>query len=95
MSGDHPDQPLAYNIVNYNKFHAAQMLAKKKNADEDAIQFINIDISELSGQILNLCKDQHGCRFLQKKLDEEEIDTLVMVFNEVFEHFSDLMIGTF
>jgi Pumilio-family RNA binding repeat len=86
-------QNFAYNMVNFNKFHAAQMLVNKKNIDEDANRFLNINVEDLAGQILNLCKDQHGCRFLQKKLDEEGEATILMVFKEVFVHFTDLMIG--
>lgn len=84
-------QPYAYNLVKLNKFHAA--IAKKKLADEDAFRFLNIKMEDLVGQILNLCKDQHGCRFLQKKLEEDNDATVAMVFGEVFFNFTELMIG--
>jgi hypothetical protein len=45
------------------------------------------------GQIYPMCKDQHGCRFLQKKLDEMNTQTVDIIFNEVYPHFAELMTG--
>lgn len=42
-----------------------------------------------------MCKDQHGCRFLQKKLDEMNTQTVDIIFNEVYPHFAELMTGKF
>jgi len=49
-------------------------------------------LEEIVGQIYPLTKYQAGCRFLQKKL-EEQPDTghVTMVFNEVFDHVIELM----
>jgi hypothetical protein len=93
IPGVYPNQPYAYSLVKLNKFHAVQ--AKKKLAEEDASRFLNLNIEDLIGQIHNLCKDQHGCRFLQKKLEEDNDDVISMVFDEVFEYFTELMIGNF
>jgi hypothetical protein len=42
-----------------------------------------------------MCKDQHGCRFLQKKLDEENPQVVDAIFNEVYPHFAELMTDPF
>ncbi|KAK6464286.1 armadillo-type protein [Scheffersomyces coipomensis] len=36
---------------------------------EDASKYVNAKLEDFVGQIFNLCKDQHGCRFLQRQLD--------------------------
>jgi hypothetical protein len=50
-------------------------------------------LEELQGNIPSLCKDQHGCRYLEKKLEEGVPEHQDMIFRETFGHFSDLMSG--
>eukprot|EP00005_Dracoamoeba_jomungandri_P014035 CAMPEP_0174275554 /NCGR_PEP_ID=MMETSP0439-20130205/59890_1 /TAXON_ID=0 /ORGANISM="Stereomyxa ramosa, Strain Chinc5" /LENGTH=666 /DNA_ID=CAMNT_0015367671 /DNA_START=134 /DNA_END=2134 /DNA_ORIENTATION=+ len=52
-------------------------------------------IEQVIGQIYPMCKDQHGCRFLQKKLDEENVQITDTIFNEVYPHFAELMTDPF
>ncbi|KAH9005921.1 ARM repeat-containing protein [Lactarius hatsudake] len=42
-----------------------------------------------------LCKDQHGCRYLQKKLEEGVPEHRDMIFRETFGHFAELMTDPF
>jgi len=42
-----------------------------------------------------MCKDQHGCRFLQKKLEEQNPRVVEIIFNEVYEHIVELMTGMY
>jgi hypothetical protein len=49
----------------------------------------------LIGRIYHVCKDQQGCRFLQKKLEENDPKTTETIFNEVYDHISELMIDPF
>lgn len=42
--------------------------ASKRKAD-DASKYVNAKLEDFTGEIYSLCKDQHGCRFLQKQLD--------------------------
>lgn len=56
-------------------------------------RFTSID--QVIGQIYPMCKDQHGCRFLQKKLDEENPQVVDAIFNEVYPHFAELMTDPF
>jgi len=52
-------------------------------------------IEDLQGEIYPLCKDQHGCRYLQKKLEEGVPSARDIIFKETFQHFADLMIDPF
>jgi len=50
-------------------------------------------LDDLVGEIYSLCKDQHGCRYQQKKLEEKNERYINMIFNEVSNHFVELMTG--
>jgi hypothetical protein len=56
-------------------------------------KFAGTRLEDLQGEIPALCKDQHGCRYLQKKLEEGEAEHRDMIFRETFGHFADLMTG--
>jgi hypothetical protein len=42
-----------------------------------------------------MCKDQHGCRFLQKQLDTRNEKSLKFIFDEVVENIVELMSDPF
>lgn len=48
-----------------------------------------------SPDMLPLCKDQFGCRYLQKKLEDGNPEHRDMIFNEIFPHFAELMTDPF
>ena len=50
-------------------------------------------VEQLVGQIYPLCRDQHGCRYLQKKLEEGKEEYVDIILNEVAEHLLELMSG--
>jgi hypothetical protein len=56
---------------------------------------VNTPLEELHGEIFALCKDQHGCRYLQKKLEEGVPAYRDMIFRETFAHFTELMTDPF
>ena len=56
-------------------------------------RFAGTRLEDLAGEIPYLCKDQHGCRYLQKKLEEGVPEHRDMIFRETFGHFADLMTG--
>ena len=57
-------------------------------------RFAGMRLEDLQGEIPSLCKDQHGCRYLQKKLEEGVPEHRDMIFRETFAHFAELMTGT-
>eukprot|EP01132_Coremiostelium_polycephalum_P003712 gene3712-4625_t len=52
-------------------------------------------IEQLAGSIYPLCRDQHGCRFLQKKLEENDIPLTNVIFKEVCDYMLELMTDPF
>lgn len=76
---------------------------------EDASKYANSKLEDFTGEIYSLCKDQHGCRFLQRQLDlgreaaEGKTDSSVltndiaatMIFNEIYLKIIELMTDPF
>lgn len=56
-------------------------------------RFAGMRLEDMQGEIPSLCKDQHGCRYLQKKLEEGIPEHRDMIFRETFGHFPELMTG--
>lgn len=65
------------------------------NGNEENARFNNIKLETLSGEIYGLCKDQHGCRYLQKKLEERVPDQIELIFDETVPHVIELMTDPF
>jgi hypothetical protein len=59
------------------------------------MRYNNIALENLKGEILGLCKDQHGCRYLQKKLEERKPEHVDMIYAETKDHMPALMTGKF
>lgn len=59
----------------------------------ESSRYNSIPLENLQGEIYGLCKDQHGCRYLQKKLEEKKPEQATMIFNEVRNHVVELMTG--
>jgi Pumilio-family RNA binding repeat len=60
-----------------------------------ASQFADKTIEQVVGSVFGLCRDQYGCRFLQKKLDERDAKALSIIFEETHERFAELMTDPF
>ncbi|KAJ1724255.1 hypothetical protein LPJ53_001468 [Coemansia erecta] len=63
--------------------------------DGDVNKFANATLEELQGTIFDVCRDQYGCRFLQKLLEEGRPDQFETIFNEATQRFSELMTDPF
>ncbi|KAH8955938.1 hypothetical protein BDL97_07G011200 [Sphagnum fallax] len=48
-------------------------------------------LEEVEGHIYLIAKDQHGCRFLQKKFDEGGPKDVEKIFHEIISHITELM----
>ncbi|KAF2118933.1 hypothetical protein BDV96DRAFT_596738 [Lophiotrema nucula] len=65
-------------------------------AGTDANRFLNYDLKTMPrSEIYTLCKDQHGCRFLQKKLEERSPEHIQIIFDETAPHVVELMTDPF
>ncbi|OAV97205.1 hypothetical protein PTTG_26079 [Puccinia triticina 1-1 BBBD Race 1] len=69
--------------------------ASKARRDPETNRFANIRLEDMQGDMFGLCKDQHGCRFLQKKLEEGDPSHRDMIFTEIYPHFGELMTDAF
>lgn len=58
-------------------------------------RFSNVPLEQYIGDLYALCKDQHGCRYLQRKLEEKNPVQLDMIFTETCPHVVELMTDPF
>ncbi|KAI9477898.1 MAG: armadillo-type protein [Benjaminiella poitrasii] len=58
-------------------------------------RFAALRVEDVVDEIYGLCKDQYGCRFFQKKLEEQKPDQRDIIFNQIYPHFVELMIDPF
>lgn len=58
-------------------------------------RYQNMPLDSFRGQIYDLCKDQHGCRYLQKKLEERNAEQVHMIWLETNQHVIELMTDPF
>jgi hypothetical protein len=71
--------------------------AANRNGESDAQQvsrFANLPLEQYRGDLYGLCKDQHGCRYLQRKLEERNPEHVQMIFAETCMHVVELMTGS-
>ncbi|KAJ7835895.1 ARM repeat-containing protein [Mycena olivaceomarginata] len=68
---------------------------KRGDMDREFNRFAGTRLEDSQGEIPALCKDQHGCLYLQKKLEEGSAEHRDMIFRETFGHFADLMTDSF
>lgn len=47
------------------------------------------------GELMQLCRDQHGCRYLQRRLDEGDRTVVGIIFDEIHVHAAELMVDPF
>ncbi|KAI1004792.1 Pumilio domain-containing protein [Podosphaera aphanis] len=74
----------------------ARVIQQRRQPDGEAMnRFANLSLESLGGEIYALCKDQHGCRFLQKKLEERNPEEIHQIWLETNQHVIELMTDPF
>lgn len=68
---------------------------RRQQEVEAANRFTNAELKDFVGDIYSLCKDQHGCRYLQKVLEEKNESDIDMIFSETKSHTTELMTDLF
>lgn len=58
-------------------------------------RFNNLSLEQVGGTIYQLCKDQHGCRYLQKQLENRVPEQIHMIWLETNQHVVELMTDPF
>ncbi|RKF62256.1 putative rna-binding protein [Erysiphe neolycopersici] len=75
----------------------ARVSQNRRPNDGDNIidKYANVSLESLDGEIYSLCKDQHGCRYLQKKLEERNPDEIHQIWLETNQHVIEFMTDPF
>ena len=68
---------------------------KPPKTDDNGEVMIIFSANEFPIELYNLCKDQHGCRYLQRKLEERLPEHIQMIFEETSVHVVELMTDPF
>ncbi|KAI1266236.1 armadillo-type protein [Xylariaceae sp. FL1019] len=68
---------------------------RRAQNDETMSRFANHTLDDFQGQIYSLCKDQYGCRFLQKQLEGRNPDDTRKIWLETNQHVVELMTDPF
>jgi hypothetical protein len=87
----------AANNYRYNDAATRGAVTQRRQTESDAGQatrYANHPLEYWGGQLYSLCKDQHGCRYLQRKLEERNPEHVQLIFSEVYMHVIELMTGT-
>ncbi|KAI5238849.1 ARM repeat-containing protein [Aureobasidium subglaciale] len=93
--GGYPQQHPQQNLARHNDSQSRVMQQRRNQNGDDAARFANFKLPELVGEIYSLCKDQHGCRYLQKKLEEGDGENIRLIFEETNPHMIELMTDPF
>jgi hypothetical protein len=74
----------------------AKGVAARRSGDGDSqlSRFTNFPLEHYRGELYTLCKDQHGCRYLQRKLEERNPEHVQLIFDETHMHVVELMTGS-
>ncbi|KAF5626257.1 uncharacterized protein FTJAE_9724 [Fusarium tjaetaba] len=85
-----------YNQGNQPRDSQARVIQHRRQLDNEAMsRYQNTPLDSFVGNIYELCKDQHGCRYLQKKLEERNADQVHMIWAETNQHVIELMTDPF
>lgn len=63
------------------------------NLSAETARWANARLEDLRPEIYGMCKDQHGCRFLQRALEERNPEHIQLIFEETSPHAIELMTG--
>jgi hypothetical protein len=95
----YPAPAYAANNYRFNDAAAARgTVTQRRQTESDAGQatrYANFPIEHYKGDLYSLCKDQHGCRYLQRKLEDRDPEHVQLIFSETYMHVIELMTGMF
>ncbi|ORY64431.1 armadillo-type protein [Pseudomassariella vexata] len=73
-----------------------RVIQQRRAQDNEAMnRFNNTPLEAVGGTIFELCKDQHGCRYLQKQLENRIPEQVHMIWLETNMHVVELMTDPF
>ncbi|CAO3609133.1 unnamed protein product [Cunninghamella blakesleeana] len=69
---------------------------RRLSTDQDANRYVNANLDDFKGHLYELAKDQNGCRFLQRKIeDTNNTHAIQAIYDEIHSHFVELMTNSF
>lgn len=80
----------------YNETPGRGGIVQRRQTESDSSQltrYANFPLDHYKGELYSLCKDQHGCRYLQRKLEERTPEHVQLIFSETYMHVIELMTG--
>ncbi|KAI0009310.1 ARM repeat-containing protein [Xylariaceae sp. FL0662B] len=103
MNGYPPQNYPAYNTVNpvyqsnAQQRDSQQRVIQQRRAQDNEVmsRYANLPLEKVGGTIYELCKDQHGCRYLQKQLENRNPEQVHMIWMETKQHVVELMTDPF
>ncbi|TPX33393.1 hypothetical protein SmJEL517_g03742 [Synchytrium microbalum] len=103
MSGQRPIYSTSVPFTSQNRFSSGTVMSpqqplqqqRRRMPFEEANRFMGIPLEELVGAIYAISRDQHGCRYLQTKLEEHNEKNLNLIFAEIYSHIGELMTDAF
>ncbi|KAK5660951.1 hypothetical protein OQA88_12326 [Cercophora sp. LCS_1] len=101
--------PASMYSPNYNSYNAlysspprqpqdsqARVIQSRRQQESEAMaRYNNLPLESVGGTIYTLCKDQHGCRYLQKQLENRMPEQIHMIWVETNQHVVELMTDPF
>ncbi|KAI0205520.1 ARM repeat-containing protein [Astrocystis sublimbata] len=75
-----------------------QRIMQQRRAQNDDVamnRYMNLPLEQVKGTIYELCKDQHGCRYLQKQLENRNPEEVHLIWEETRHHVVELMTDPF
>ncbi|KAI9735250.1 MAG: hypothetical protein M1834_001840 [Cirrosporium novae-zelandiae] len=84
-----------YQVGRFQDSQSRVVHQRRTQNTDDSARFANVQIESLRQEIYSLCKDQHGCRYLQKKLEERDPTSVQLIFEETSPHVVELMTDPF
>ena len=88
-----PGQP-GYSPLQSNQTYSRQDARNGKRGQEMA-RLDNVPLENCQGHLYSMSKDQHGCRYMQRKLEDGNPAHIEAIFTETCPHIVELMTDPF
>ncbi|KAI8341260.1 armadillo-type protein [Chlamydoabsidia padenii] len=73
--------------------------SRRSSTDQESGRFANASLKDFEGRLYELAKDQNGCRFLQRKIEDTSsqngVQAVQAIYDEIHGHFVELMTNSF
>jgi len=81
--------------VPVSQTYSRQDARNGKRGGQDMARLDNVPLESCQGHLFAMSKDQHGCRYMQRKLEDGAPGHVEAIFNETCPHIIELMTDPF